>query len=183
MLLLLPCVIQKSFPFCTGSGRVPPILSGSNPPDKSAGERPLSHRNYTGAIADPRCNDIQRNAQTPQKYPFSALLSSPFVYTFPFFFPVFPAMLLLSFFTLFTNKKSDCKTRPAHFFAVCIATGLTLISKFPMLCVPASQRVCQLFSLSHFGFLRNASQCFVRSESNRLSEKVDYLANSDIYLQ
>lgn len=181
MRLLLPCVIQKFFPFCTGSGRVPPILSGSSSPDKSTGERSLSHRDYTEAIAGPRYNDIQRNEQAPQKYPSSALLNSPFVYTFPLFGLFCYAVAVFYFFV--TNKKSDCKIRPARFFAVCIATGLTLISKSPRLCVPASQRVCQLFSLSHFGFLRNASQCFVRSESNRLSEIVDYLTNSDIYLQ
>ena len=182
MLLLLPCVIQKFFPFCTGSGRVPPILSGSSSPDKSTGERSLSHRDYTEAIAGPRYNDIQRNAQAPQKYPSSALLNSPLYICFPFSFRSF-MLCCCCLFTLLTNKKSDCKIRPAHFFAVCIATGLTLISKSPRLCVPASRRVCQLFSLSHFGFLRNEFKCFVRSESNNLSKTADYPENSDIHPQ
>ena len=89
MLLLLPCVIQKFFPFCTGSGRVPPILSGSSSPDKSTGESPLSHRDYTEAIVGPRYNDIQRNTQAPQKYPSSALLNSPLYIRFPFSFRSF----------------------------------------------------------------------------------------------
>ena len=105
MLLLLPCVVQKSFPFCTGSGRVPPILSGSSSPDKSVDERPLSHRDYMGAIADPRCNDIQRNAQALRIYPSSAFLYFPPCICVPAVFSSFLSDDVYIFFLAVTTKK------------------------------------------------------------------------------
>nr|DAG45173.1 MAG TPA: hypothetical protein [Caudoviricetes sp.] len=53
-----------------------------------------------------------------------------------------------------------------------------MISKSPRLCVPASQRVCQLFSLSRSGSFpkRNSILCSDKikhpSRNNRLSDKI-----------
>ena len=181
MLLLLPCVIQKFFPFCTGSGRVPPILSGSSSPDKSTGERPLSHRDYTEAIAGPRYNDIQRNAQAPQKYPSSALLNFPLIYTFSVFFPAFSVMLLLSFYlvneqkvrlqnttcallrSLYCNRtnfdfKGSKALRPR------LTTGLPTIQFIPLWASP--KRISMLCSFRIKSSFRNS----------RLSDKFRYLS-------
>lgn len=92
-------------------------------------------------------------------------------------FSLFSFRLCLYIFSCCNNKKSPvAKHEPRTFFAVCIATGLTLF-KVSKALRPRFTTGLPIIQFIPFCFFQNAHQFFAQTGSDVLHETTDYLTN------